>query len=326
MREEKRLAKEKELRRYRSQPEPEEIISDEELDQDLTIDETTPIEDEEKEERDNKIKKIIFFTIIFFIIFFVYISNIATRIIDVKEYKIETNNIPTSFDGLKIIQFSDLHYGTTINENELKNIVKKINELNPDIVFFTGDLVDKNIKLNDENINYLKKALKSINAKIYKYAIYGDEDSDNFKDIMESSDFIILNNETKLLYYQDNTPILITGFNNNENPNYTILTDLINEVDPNQLFKIVLTHQPDTIDNFLTYNPDLVFAGHTLGGLVKIPFIKPLFLQEGAQKYYNSTMQINNTKIFISNGLGTSSINIRFNNHPSISLYRFYKS
>lgn len=326
MREEKRLAKEKELRRYRSQPEPEEIISDEELDQDLTIDETNPIEDEEKEERDNKIKKIIFFTIIFFIIFFVYISNIATRIIDVKEYKIETNNIPTSFDGLKIIQFSDLHYGTTINENELKNIVKKINELNPDIVFFTGDLVDKNIKLNDENINYLKKELKSFNAKIYKYAIYGDEDGDNFKDIMESSDFIILNNETKLLYYQDNTPILITGFNNNENPNYTILTDLINEVDPNQLFKIVLTHQPDTIDNFLTYNPDLVFAGHTLGGLVKIPFIKPLFLQEGAQKYYNSTMQINNTKIFISNGLGTSSINIRFNNHPSISLYRFYKS
>lgn len=326
MREEKRLAKEKELRRYRSQPEPEEIISDEELDQDLTIDETNPIEDEEKEERDNKIKKIIFFTIIFFIIFFVYISNIATRIIDVKEYKIETNNIPTSFDGLKIIQFSDLHYGTTINENELKNIVKKINELNPDIVFFTGDLVDKNVKLNNENINYLKKELKSINAKIYKYAIYGDEDSDNFKDIMESSDFIILNNETKLLYYQDNTPILITGFNNNENPNYTILTDLINEVDPNQLFKIVLTHQPDTIDNFLTYNPDLVFAGHTLGGLVKIPFIKPLFLQEGAKKYYNSTMQINNTKIFISNGLGTSSINIRFNNHPSISLYRFYKS
>lgn len=338
MREEKRIANEKKLKRYRSQPDPDE--------EDLTTAEETtayPLEDEntptispetlednedndEAEESNNKVKKIIFWSIILFITFFIYTSNIATRIIEVKEYKITVNNIPTSFDGLKVVHFSDLHYGTTINENELKKIVNKINELKPDLVFFTGDLIDKNIKLNDENIKFLKEELSKINPQLYKYAIYGDEDNETFKDIMESSQFIILNNETKLLYYQDNTPILIAGFNNNDNPNYTILTDLINETDPSSLFKIVLTHQPDTTDNFITYNPNLILAGHTLGGLVKLPFIKPLFLQEGAQKYYNSFTEINNTKLFISNGLGTSSIAIRLNNHPSINFYRFYKA
>lgn len=274
------------------------------------------------------IKKIITIIIIITFIFLFYINFISIKLLDVNEYKVESNKISDTFDGLKIVHFSDIHYGTTINEKELENIVKKINKINPDIVFFTGDLFDKNIKVNKDNIKKITNLLKQINPRLYKYAIYGNEDlsNDQFKTIMEEANFILLNNESILLYDNDTTPIVITGFNQFDNPNYTILTNFVNEVDPTNLYKIVLLHKPDDINQIINYNPDLILAGHSLGGLIKIPFIKPLFLQEGAKNYYNDYYKLNNSQLYISRGLGTSGINARFNNHPSINFYRVYKT
>ena len=88
---------------------------------------------------------------------------IGTRGLITKEYKIETTEIPSSFDGLKIIHFSDLHYLRVTNQETLKTIVEEINLINPDIVFFTGDLIDKDFNLTDEEENELIKHLKNIN-------------------------------------------------------------------------------------------------------------------------------------------------------------------
>lgn len=293
----------------------------------------TNIENSNEKEEETKdhplLKKFIIIFIIILIILITYCHISATSIIDVKEYKVEAQNIPDSFHGLKIIQFSDLHYGTTINKKQLDKIITKINELKPDIIFFTGDLIDKNITTTPEIIEELKSSLSNLECSLYKYAIYGNEDNsnDNYEDIITSSGFTLLNNESTLLYYKDSTPILITGYNTiNTNPNYTVITNPIEEIDPSNLYKIVLTHEPDSIDNFILYNPNLVLSGHSLGGTINIPFIKPLFLQDNAKKYYQDFYQIDNTKLYISNGLGTSGINGRFNNNPSINLYRIYKT
>lgn len=293
----------------------------------------TNIENSNEKEEETKdhplLKKFIIIFIIILIILIAYCHISATSIIDVKEYKVEAQNIPDSFHGLKIIQFSDLHYGTTINKKQLDKIINKINDLKPDIIFFTGDLIDKNITTTPEIIEELKSSLSNLECSLYKYAIYGNEDNsnDNYEDIITSSGFTLLNNESTLLYYKDSTPILITGYNTiNTNPNYTVITNPIEEIDPSNLYKIVLTHEPDSIDNFILYNPNLVLSGHSLGGTINIPFIKPLFLQDNAKKYYQDFYQIDNTKLYISNGLGTSGINGRFNNNPSINLYRIYKT
>jgi len=137
----------------------------------------------------------------------------------------------------------------------------------------------------------------------------------------------ILDNESKLLFYKENTPIQITGFNSIEtNPNYTLLSNMVDNTDTTNYYKIVLTHEPDSIDNFTLYKPNLVLSGHSLGGLIKIPFLKPLFLQDNSKNYYEDYYNINETKLFVSSGLGTSGINARFNNFPSFNLYRLYKT
>ena len=91
--------------------------------------------------------KIIFIVIIISISFFLYTTYISSKLITVKEERIIDEKIPESFDGLKIIQLSDIHYGSTIFMDDIKELVKMINRRNPDLVVFTGDLINKNYKL-----------------------------------------------------------------------------------------------------------------------------------------------------------------------------------
>lgn len=279
-----------------------------------------------KEKNHPILRKIIFILILIILSFIAYTRFIEPKMITVKEYKIETTLIPDSLHGAKIVHISDIHYGTSIDIKGLNKIVNKINELKPDIIFFTGDLIDKSVSINDETKTNIIETLKRLDSTTYKYAIYGDEDLNNefFVDIIKESQFTLLNNEATLLYYKDNTPIEIVGFTNNDETNYTILTNFIDEIDTTNYYKIVLSHKPDTIDNFINYNPNLVLSGHTLGGEINI--IKPLFLNEGSKKHYKDYKKVFNTDFYISNGLGTSSLYARFNNKPSFNLYRLYKN
>lgn len=276
-----------------------------------------------------KIKLFFIILTIIIVLFICYSRFIEPYIITIKEYKISSNKIPDSFHGLKIVHFSDIHYGTTVDLEKLNKIVDDINELKPDIIFFTGDLFDKNIVVSLEDKTNIINSLNRLNCTLYKYAIYGDEDLNYtiYEEIMDLSNFKLLDNENTLLYYEDSIPIDIIGFNClSTNPNYTIVTNFVDNYDTTDVYKIVLTHETNSIDNFINYNPDLILAGDTLGGLINIPFLKPLFLNENSNQYYKDYYRINNTDVYISNGLGTGSVHSRFNNYPSISLYRLYKT
>ena len=130
---------------------------------------------------------------LFFIIFILLIIStvlwarfISTKGLIVKEYPVYNTNITDNFDGLKIIQFSDLLYGRTVNKSDVDKLVTKINELKPDIVVFTGNLFDKDTIVSNNLKNDIEKKLSKIDAKLYKFAIYGNLDKkiDNY-DIRE---------------------------------------------------------------------------------------------------------------------------------------------
>lgn len=278
-----------------------------------------------------KLKKVIIVLIIaclFITGILLWSRYISTSGLVIKEYKIESSKLPQSFHGLKLVHFSDLHYGRTVNEKELKNIVDKINYLKPDIVVFTGDLIDKDTVMTTEITNILKKYLSIIDVTIDKYAVVGNHDykNDYYYNIMEDSGFIILNNNYDIVYNGDYKPIFIGGIGN-----YTYGKDDIsatmsyfNDLN-NDLYKIILVHEPDIADDLIGYNPDLILAGHSHNGQVTLPFIGALITPNLAKKYYAPYYKINNTELYISSGIGTSNINFRFFNKPSINFYRFVK-
>ena len=102
------------------------------------------------EEKDDKKKLKIKLCIIFGILLFItccilWARFISTRGLVVKEVKVEATTLPDEYDGLKVLHFGDLHYGSTIHKKELDKIVETINKQNPDIIVFVGDLVELNV-------------------------------------------------------------------------------------------------------------------------------------------------------------------------------------
>ncbi len=282
-------------------------------------------EEIEEEEKKSPLAKTIFIIGFILIAFYIYSFVICPSTLKVNEYKVESSILPSSFHGLKIVQFADLHYGTTINKKQLDKIVNEINEIKPDLVFFTGDLIDKNIVATEDVQKEIIESLKKINVSLYKYAVIGNEDDNElYNKIMTEIGFKVLNNESTLLYYKDKNPIVITGLNNiDSNPDYSKINEKIDELDPTKLYHIVLFHEADAIDSIIEFNPNLALSSGTLGG--KINLIKPLFLPPTADKYFEEYYRINDTDFYVSSGLGTTGVNIRFNNKPSFNFYRLYK-
>lgn len=289
--------------------------------------------EENRKARKEVIKKIVKYTIILVIFlysFFFYAENVSTTKIIVNETRITNNKIPTSFNGMKIIHFSDLHYGSNIDINKVKEIVSIINKRKPDIVVFTGDLIDKNVELNNKDQEALITELQKINSPIGKYAVIGDEDKDNYATIMNQSNFTVLNNEYDLIYNKTNDAILLTGFASSLNKTIDINKglDYFNlDVANTNIYSIALLHEPDSTDEIIKVHPmDLLLSGHSHNGNIRIPFIGSISKKDGAKKYDQAYYNINNSLLYVSSGLGTEDNGIRLFCRPSINFYRLSNS
>lgn len=281
-------------------------------------------EKETKETKENKSHIFIYILLIIGLII-IYSRYIATTGIQIKEYSVINNKIPESFKGFKVVHFSDLKYGSTTDQKYLKKLVNKINELNPDIIIFTGDLISSNYKLTDNDKKSIIENLNKLDPKIDIYSIRGDNDiNETYNSIITQTKIIEINNLNKLIYYKGDTPIMLIGLDDSINGNQSL--DMAFNYEENNHYKILIAHEPDTYEKIKDKNIDLFLAGHSLNGQVRLPFIGSIYTPTGAKKYYDSKYKIDNTEIYISNGLGTSKIPYRLNNRPSINLYRFYNN
>lgn len=279
-------------------------------------------------------KKIIKWVLIIFLVLLftiIYARYIGTMGFNTKEYTINDKNIPDGFDGLKIVHFSDLHYNRAITLSKVKDIIKEINMINPDIVVFTGDLVDKDATITNKDYSNLTNTLEKINAKYGKYAIMGNhdyyKDSEKIVNVYTDSGFKYLDNDYDLIYSKDNEPIFIGGVNtssyNMDDVDKTM--EYFNEHD-DDIYKIILIHEPDITDKIVNnYRVNLILAGHSHNGQIRLPIIGAIYTPHGAKKYYDNYYNINGTKLYISSGIGVSTVNYRLWDRPSINFYRINK-
>lgn len=243
------------------------------------------------------------------------------------EIKIESN-IPDNYDGFKIIHISDIHYGRTISKDMLEDIVKEINLNKPDIIVITGDILNNRVSYSDDDITDITNSLKNMEARIGKYIIKGDNDTnEKWEEIVTNSEFTNLNDTYNLIFDNASTPILISGVSSNSK--YGEINEKLATIDEetqniNSCYSILIMHEPDYVDNIDVNKYNLILAGHSLGG-INIPIKGRVNLPEGAKKYTNGNYKINETDLYVSNGLGTDNLKFRFMNRPSINFYRITK-
>ena len=273
-----------------------------------------------------KILKIFITMLILIILLLLYSRFIGTIGLITKEYTIKDNNISNDFDGIKIIHFSDIHYKRIITKDRIDKIINEINLINPDIVIFTGDLIDQDSNIEEDDITYLKEALSKINAKYGKYSVIGNHDYsidiEVLRSIYKESNFNLLENSYDIIYGKNNNKLYIGGISTG-----AFSDTVLNKINYNEeCYKIIILHEPDYTDEIISLNPNLILGGHSHNGQVNIPYLKKYFVPTGSKKYYDEHYLVNNINLYISSGIGVSRYNFRLFNHPSINFYRINKN
>lgn len=224
---------------------------------------------------------------------------------------------------LTVVQFSDVHLRSVYDLPQLAKIVEAINEQAPDIVVFTGDLIDK--AKNYANIDQVSTYLAQINANYGKFAIwgnhdYGGEGEKYYADILQKGGFRLLCNESEIITLTDSKQIKIIGLDELilGQPDYTLFADAP------VLPTILLCHEPDAVINIAEKNlPFLTLAGHSHGGQVYLPIIgAPIHNVYAKAYYYKSYTLSPQSHLYVNTGLGTTAIPIRIGVTPSISVFQ----
>lgn len=273
-------------------------------------------------EKKNNFKTFIINSLIFIIILifsvYLYSKYIGTKGITVREYKIQEEGVPANFSGTKVIYFSDLLYGSTVNANDLNKIKDEINLFNPDIVIFGGDLIMKDYKLKTKDEEELRKFLTDIDANLGKYASLGSLDNEKSSILLSSGGFNILENKEEYIYNNGSLPICIIGVGSFNLSKYDF-----EEIFKCDGFKIAITHEGDLSDKILkNTSVNVILSGNSIGGEIRIPFLKEIVTFTGSKKYKDEYYEKEGTKIYVSNGIGTKKYYKRLFNRPSFSLFR----
>lgn len=254
-----------------------------------------------------------------------YANRIEPSLLDIQKIEIKHPLIPKSFDGIKIIQFSDTHLGFHYNLHQFTNLVDKINSLNPDIIFFTGDLMDEPNKYTE--INKLIPILEQLRPPLGKFCIFGNHDhggygSDIYRNIMEATNFTVLLNESTSIRLKDGSSIFLLGIDDAMlgKPDLPLALKKI----PRNGFKILLSHAPDLAEDASRYPIEWQISGHSHGGQVKLPFIGALVIPPYAKNYPEGLYSIgkaNPLTLYVNRGIGTTRLPFRFMSVPELTIF-----
>lgn len=258
--------------------------------------------------------------------------------IDVEKLDVEIPGLPEAFDDYRIVQISDLHVGTYGgNSAYIEHIVEFINKLQPDLIVFTGDVVNR---MTDEIYPYVN-ALSELSANDgvisilgnHDYGDYFDWDSDSVKvkslqrmvDIQRGMGWKLLLNEHTFIHHGSDS-IAVIGVENVGDPPFTVYGDLKASYPDfsDNVTKILLTHNPAhwsmEIADHDSLNIALTLSGHTHAMQISALGISPAALRykTWGGMYYDESGR---HPLYVNIGIGTVGMPMRLGATPEITLF-----
>jgi uncharacterized protein len=255
---------------------------------------------------------------------------------------LEFDNLPDAFDGLRVVQISDLHIGSFYNNySQIEAAVEMVNSLKPDVIFFTGDLINNYTWELDGWDDILKK----LEAKDGIYSILGNHDygdygnfstpeekANNLTDLKSRQGqigFQMLNNTSVRLEKGDSFIDLIgvENWGKRSLVNYGNLSEAMKNTSENS-FKILLSHDPTHWQEEVRAktNIDITLSGHTHGMQmgVEVAGIK-WSPAKYLYKHWAGLYREGNQVLYVNRGLGYTLFPGRLGIRPEITLINFRK-
>ena len=256
------------------------------------------------------------------LIFFLY-CFFESRWIKTTDIEISSADVPESFNGARIVFISDIHLGPYLSSQRLSGIVKRINDIKPEMIILGGDYVHYRSKYIEPVFSELGK----LRADQGVYAVLGNHDhyagADFTRKMMAKYGIISINNQS-VWVKRGIDSIKIGGvgdlWEDIQNPENTL------KALKKSNFAILVSHQPDYIENMNTDLIDLTLSGHTHGGQVTLfGWWAPVLPSNYGQKYRYGLVDSRRMKSYISSGIGTVAIPFRFFCRPEIVVIHLRK-
>lgn len=251
----------------------------------------------------------------------------ANTALMVSRITVSDSRIPAAFSGFRIAQVSDLHNAEFGRENA--ELIRRLEETEPDIIVITGDLVDAVHTDADSALAFVGRAARIAPV----YCVTGNHEAalpqyDALKRGMEEAGAVVLEDE-KIYLEREGGRIALIGL---MDPDFTVRGGWLDEtpamvgakldelLEGETVYTILLSHRPELFETYAACGVDLVLSGHAHGGQFRLPFIGGLIApnQGFFPRHDAGLYTMGDTDMVVSRGLGNSIIPIRLNNRPEL--------
>jgi len=249
------------------------------------------------------------------------VSKIARNAMDeasslsLERVEIDLHRLPKKLDGFKIIHLSDIHHSPFTNLEHIERVVKVANRLKPDIFLLTGDYVSHEKKY----IAPVAKVLGGLVSKFGTYACLGNHDHWTDPDLVvkkfRDAGIKMLVNEGFRFEARD-ASFWMCGVDDHM-VGKTDLAAALKGAFPDEM-KLLLAHNPLIFRQAARFGVDLTLSGHTHGGQVKVRDPEKRLLPR--RKLSSGLHKRKDSQIYITRGIGTVVLPIRYQCPPEISL------
>jgi predicted MPP superfamily phosphohydrolase len=247
-----------------------------------------------------------------------YAYVVEPRWLIVREIEITDSDIPPSFDGKRIAFLTDIHHGPYFSLQRVTNVVTRTNALHPDLILLGGDYSYRSAQY----IVPCLAELARLNAPLGKFGVLGNHDhwydAELTRQSMQAAGIVVLDNHAEwIVLGEDRIRIGGVGDLWEDSQDLLATTKAVKDED----FVILLSHNPDYVEEIHATSVDLVLSGHTHGGqLTLFGLWAPLLPSRFGQKYRSGIVHTPFTTAIISNGIGTITPPLRLFARPEIIL------
>ena len=212
-----------------------------------------------------RIVKLLSIAVIALALLLVYAREVEPNLLLVSREEVAVRNLAEAFDGLRIVQISDLH-GREFTKDKL---TAKVNSLQADILVITGDVIDR----QHDDLSYIERVIGPMQAKYGKFFVTGNNEYSygislaKMNEAYRRAGVKVLNN-TSFRLDKGGSHFWLVGVEDPNTNRHRLSLALKNT---NQAPKILLAHSPEIINEAADQNIELVLTGHTHGGQIRLP-------------------------------------------------------
>lgn len=248
---------------------------------------------------------------------------LSMKRLDINYVKLSSLQIPKTHDDLSIALLSDIEYGTFLQRDTIEKFQKKLENSQPDIILFAGDMFDTKVIPTESDQLVLTNFLSSLDAKYGKFAVLGEMDANNkevVEQILYDSNFEIIENKAMRIRKDTQDYIYLVGLpivTSTSIDTTTLFADI-----PEEAYVITLCHTPDIYTLLPTTQVDVLLSGHSHGHQINLPFYGENEKIIGNENHPLGLNHLDGIRVYVSKGIGTTKQNIRLFCDPEIPIFR----